>query len=72
VSSTCMARVTHLVELEGAMPRFCKRGAKVWAVCADSLSGFRIPLRTSIGSTEVPRKDFCSSIRSCALVTLEP
>jgi hypothetical protein len=59
VSSTCMACVTHLVELEGAMPRFCKRGAKVWAVCADSLSGFRIPLRASIGSTE--RSNFGST-----------
>jgi hypothetical protein len=47
-----MASVTHLVELEGTLLRFCKRGAKVWAVCADSLSGFRIPLRASVGSTE--------------------
>jgi hypothetical protein len=52
VSSTCMACVTHLVELEGAMPRFCKRGAEVWVVCADSLSGFRIPLRASVSSDE--------------------
>jgi peroxiredoxin len=33
---TCMACVTHLVELEAALPRFRERGAEVWAVSADS------------------------------------
>ena len=66
-----MACVTHLVELEGAMPRFCKRGAKVWAVCADSLSGFRIPLRASIGSTEAPGEDLRGSSRFYTPVTFD-
>jgi hypothetical protein len=52
VSFICTACVTHLVELAGAMPRFCMQGAKVWAVRADSLSGYRIPPRAAIGSTE--------------------
>ncbi len=33
---TCMACVTHLVELEAAMPQFRERGAEVWAISADS------------------------------------
>ncbi len=35
LGSTCMACMTHLVELEAALPRFRERGAEVWAVSAD-------------------------------------
>ena len=56
---TCIACVTHLVELERAMPRFRERGAEVWAVSADSpdfsrermrrFGNFRIPLLSDSG-----------------------
>lgn len=51
---TCVACVTHLVELDAAMPRFRERGARVLAVSGDApefsrerlrrFGGFRIPL----------------------------
>jgi hypothetical protein len=60
LSSTCMACVTHLVDLEEAMPRFRKRGAEVWAVCADSpdFSGNRCSsscwFQNELGSPALP------------------
>jgi peroxiredoxin len=54
LGSTCMACLTHLVELEAAMPRFQEHGTEVWAVSADRpelsrermrrFGSFRIPL----------------------------
>lgn len=54
LGSTCMACMTHLVELDRELPRFQERGAEIWAVSADSPSfsrdrtrrfgGFQIPL----------------------------
>jgi len=54
LGSTCMACVTHLVELDVAMPRFRERGARVLAISGDSpefsidrmrkFGGFQIPL----------------------------
>ncbi len=35
LGSTCVACMTHLVELEAALPRFQARSAQVWAVSAD-------------------------------------
>ena len=35
LGATCVACVSHLVELDAAMPRFRERGAAVWAVSAD-------------------------------------
>jgi len=35
LGSTCVACMTHLVEMEAAMPRFQARSAQVWAVSAD-------------------------------------
>jgi peroxiredoxin len=35
LGATCMACLTHLVELEATLPRFRERGAAVWAVSAD-------------------------------------
>ncbi len=36
LGQTCMACVTHLVELDFAMPQFRERGARVLAISADS------------------------------------
>lgn len=54
LGSTCMACMTHLVEMESVMPRFQARNARVWAVSADRpelsrermrrFGGFQIPL----------------------------
>ncbi len=54
LGSTCMACMTHLVELDRELPRFRERGTEVWAVSADSpgfsrdrmrrFGGFQIPL----------------------------
>ncbi len=35
LGASCMACVSHLVELDAALPRFRERGAVVWAVSAD-------------------------------------
>ncbi len=47
LGSTCMACVTHLVELDAALPRFRERRATVWAVSADTpeISRRRGPVR---------------------------
>ncbi len=50
---TCIACVTHLVELERAMPRFRERGAEVWAVSADSPSFSRERMRR-FGDFQIP------------------
>ena len=50
LGSTCVACVTHLVELDAAMPRFRERGARVWAISADRprvLAGRMPPVRRS-------------------------
>ena len=54
LGSTCMACVTHLIELDVALPRFRARGARVLAVSGDTpefslermrkYRGFQIPL----------------------------
>jgi len=54
LGATCMACVTHLTELDVAMPRFRERGARVWAVSDDApefslerirnYGGFQFPL----------------------------
>jgi len=54
LGSSCVACMTHLVEMDAAMPRFQARSAKVWAVSADRpelsqermrrFGSFRIPL----------------------------
>jgi peroxiredoxin len=54
LGASCMACVSHLVELDAALPRFRERGAAVWAVSADRpevsrrragrFGGFEIPL----------------------------
>jgi peroxiredoxin len=36
LGTTCVACVTHLVELDAALPRFRERGARVWAVSGDA------------------------------------
>ncbi len=36
LGSTCMACVTHLVELDVAMPRFRERGTRVLAISGDA------------------------------------
>ncbi len=53
LGSTCMACMTHLVELEAALPRFQESGAKVWAVSADSLEFSRERMR-KLGSFQIP------------------
>ena len=53
LGSTCMACVTHLVELERAMPRFRERGAEVWAVSADSPNFSRERMRR-FGDFQIP------------------
>ena len=61
LGSTCVACVTHLVELDAAMSRFRERGARVLAVSGDApefslerirrFGGFQIPLLSDIDHT---------------------
>jgi len=54
LGATCMACVTHLTELDVALPRFRERGGRVWAVSDDApefsrerirkYGGFQFPL----------------------------
>ncbi len=53
LGSTCMACMTHLVELEAALPRFREWGAEVWAVSADPPDLTRERMR-KYGSLEIP------------------
>ncbi len=53
LGSTCMACMTHLVELEAALPRFRERGGQVWAVSADPPELTRERMR-KYGSLKIP------------------
>ena len=58
LGSTCVACVTHLVELDVAAPRFSELGARVWAVSADTpefsrerirkFGDFKLPLLSDV------------------------
>ncbi len=53
LGSSCMACMTHLVELEAALPRFQAQGAVVWAVSADRPELSRERMRR-FGSFHIP------------------
>ena len=53
LGSTCVACMTHLVEMEAAMPRFQARSAQVWAVSADRPELSRERMRR-FGSFQIP------------------
>ncbi len=53
LGSTCMACMTHLVEMDAALPRFQARGAEVWAVSADRPELSRERMRW-FGSFHIP------------------
>ena len=53
LGSTCMACVTHLVELDVAMSRFRERGARVLAVSGDSPE-FSLERMRKFGDFQIP------------------
>ncbi len=53
LGATCIACLTHFVELEAALPRFRERGATVWAVSADKPEVSRERMRR-FGGFEMP------------------
>lgn len=55
---TCMACVTHLVELDAAMPQFRDRGARVLAISGDAPEFSRERLR-KFGGIEIPLLSDC-------------